>query len=210
MITELPTGQSWAFSPPSQVVNFVAQDFVFTAIKIGDLNGSATPIGGPCLQGGGAPVETRNLEEPLHLFTQNQFFEKGKTYTIPVYAENYQDLLGGQFTLNFEKEKIAIDAVIAKELESLDENNFNLLQNEGTLLCSWTKGLVENLDVNKPLFELKITAKENTSLREILEINSSTLRAEAYKEMEDGYGFLDIQLDAVSYTHLTLPTICSV
>ena len=112
-----------------------------------------------------------------------------------VYAENYQDLLGGQFTLNFEKEKIAIDAVIARELESLNENNFNILQNEGTLLCSWTKGLVENLETNKPLFELKITAKENTSLREVLEINSSTLQAEAYKKMEDGYGFLDIQLD---------------
>ena len=191
--TQFPSGESWVFSPEEHVFDENISQYEFTAIKLGDMNGSANA--GSCLVGEPTSSETRNLDDPLVLFTQNQFFEKGKTYTIPVYAENYQDLLGGQFTLNFEKEKIAIDAVIARELESLNENNFNILQNEGTLLCSWTKGLVENLDVNKPLFELKITAKENTSLREILEINSSTLRAEAYKEMEDGYGFLDIQLD---------------
>ena len=194
--TEFPNGKSWVSSPAELVYNSF-DNHEFTAVKLGDLNGSASPNTG-CLHDGGYPSETRNLDESLQLFTSNQFLEKGKSYTIPIYAENFQDLLGGQFTLNFVNDKISIEEVLTGELDALNKESFGLTQlNEGTLLCSWTKGLAESLDASKPLFELKITATENTALRQVLEINSSTLKAEAYKEIESGYGFLDIQFDVL-------------
>jgi len=112
--TQFPGGDSWVFSPEELVFDENISQYEFTAIKLGDINGSANPSD---LNDNSS--ETRNLDEVLQLFTPNQFLEKGKTYSIPIYAENYQDLVGGQFTMNFEKEKISIDEISTGELAGL-------------------------------------------------------------------------------------------
>ena len=199
IIPEFPSGKSLVTLPEYQIHNqsmfYWGALYDFIAIKKGDVNSSASIFPDPCLQGNAAS-ETRNGTQ-IQFFTNDQFLEKGKKYSIPIFANNYKDILGGQFTLTFANEKINIEEVKTAGLTSLNNDGFNLKQGEGILLGSWARGDGEDLNAAQPLFALEITANENTRLQEVLEINSTRLKAEVYKELDRGIEFLDIQFDVL-------------
>ncbi|MFK7771770.1 MAG: T9SS type A sorting domain-containing protein [Saprospiraceae bacterium] len=179
-ITQFPNGSSWAFSPSSFVYDGVMPDFEFLGVKIGDVNGTASMPN--CFQ---APViDTRTLET-LNLTTKNQLIKVGKTYTITTFAHNYEKIIGGQFTIEFNATALEFQSIEGNNSIELNEENFGKnLADDGFILCSWNTSASQNLNVEDTFFNITFTAKKDGRLSDYLTINSKKINAEIY--VEDG------------------------
>ena len=142
-------------------------------------------------------------------------------------------------TLEFDNESIQFEALEALHIDNLKENNFALNRaDDGIISLNWYGLQSRNFQDGDGLFTLKFTALENIeTLQGLLRSTSSITDAEAYQisknkleylnvniaynkksDVADGFSLLNNQPNpfkhettiAVSYTHLTLPTICSV
>ncbi len=157
--------------PESNILSLtanVAADFM--AIKIGDLNGSAKP-------NSLTPSAPRGLGETLQIFAEDMTMEAGKTYRIPLIIKE-KDLSGAQFTMQFDADKIELQNIQAGNLADINNANFAVLQN-GIITTSWnTNQALNTSDATFATLEFKATA--NTTLSEVLQLNSSVTAAEAY------------------------------
>ena len=143
----------------------------FIGIKVGDVNGTAIP-------NNIMDVETRTDEDKIQLWANNILLKKDETYEVPIFAKNLNDILGFQYTLNFNPSRFE---VIQIKNGILNEKNFGrkYIKN-GTITCSWFRSSqMELLDEN-PLFYLKIKAKNTDFLQNNLWLNSNLTVAEGY------------------------------
>lgn len=139
----------------------------FLGVKIGDLNGSAVPNRSARSNG---RAKTKNLQ----LTVDNELVEKGKVYTIPFYANNFQDIIGYQFTLEFEHlELLNIQGGVANI-----EHFGRTMEHRGILTTSWHSLL--SRETTTSLFALTFRAKQEGYLNELLTITSAHTPAEAY------------------------------
>ncbi|MEM6321408.1 MAG: T9SS type A sorting domain-containing protein, partial [Bacteroidota bacterium] len=135
----------------------------FVAIKVGDLNGTATPNS---LMG----AESRNTVGTLTLNTADRFVEAGETVTVN-FAADMSDKAGYQFTMAFAGLQM-VDLV--EGAAKADNFNLNLAQ-RGVLTTSFD-GVAE--DGN--LFAVTFKATTAGQLSDLLSINSKHTAAEAY------------------------------
>ena len=147
----------------------------FTAIKIGDLNGNATSSG---LQAG----DTRS-EEALTLTTEDQMLEAGEVYDLSFSSENFVDLKGFQFTIDYNP--LAIEPAFTNELSSVlpnfNEQNIGFTQLEnGLLSVSWNDVNPTTLANQATVFTLTFRAKKNVRLSNVLDFNDALINAESY------------------------------
>ena len=163
--------------PESILIEDLQQDELgleFVGIKIGDVNGNADP-------GQFEEIDPRNYSPPLILKIPDQEFEAGKEYRIPIKASGVEQLLGYQFTFEFDTQALSFLGYEKGSLSEIDENNFGFtFLDDGLITTNWIKTQTQNTKLDEPIFYLKFKAKTNGSIQDLIKINSKLLNAEAY------------------------------
>lgn len=191
IIDELPNSNSWrfvdahhqftntinpfldTFSESMSCINVTQNDMNmnFVGIKVGDVNATATSENL-------ITIDTRTPNSSIQFYTEDILLEKSKTYSVPIFADNLNELEGFQFTLDFDFAQIEF-----LEIENgilFQENFGRKYEKNGAITCSWIReNEIENLAKN-PLFSIIIKAKNKIFLEDILSINSRYIVAEAY------------------------------
>ena len=188
---ELGSNESWRFVDANYVfpnpINPFQEEFPevyqyeigsydpgnFVAMKIGDVNGTASPNS---LLGS----DTRTFDGDITIHLQNKKVAKGETFTVDFRADDFKNIEGYQFTLGFEKEAVEFVNVISN-LEGLSESNFGLTNlEEGKITTSWNSSKGIDLEQNEVLFSMTFKAKSAGEVANVFEINSHFTAAEAY------------------------------
>jgi large repetitive protein len=158
----------WAASFPevknvNDLVGSLSANFV--AVKVGDVNGNAIANS---TQG-----SVRNLTSNLGINVADMNMVAGNEYKVDFTAADLNGIEGFQFTLNLDKKGLELVDLVPGIAA---EENFGIFAEEGVVTASWNgeaKGGV--------LFSLVVRAKSNTTLSEVLNLNSRYTTAEAYK-----------------------------
>ncbi len=158
----------------------------FVAIKIGDVNVSAaTNLAGNS--------DERNATYDLAILIDDTSFDKDQTIRVPLTVLD-ESLVGIQFSLNFDKEKLSFEGV---EEGILSQEHFGFAKlAEGTLTASWNNVDGNASQLNGPICQLVFKAKTSGNLSELLSIDSRYTKAAAYT---DGNVVRGISLDFKSY-----------
>ena len=193
VVDELPNNDSWRFVDKSyqfpnamnpfspaypEVINIndLSQDMLyndFIGVKIGDLNGDVVPSNLYV-------PEDRGTEGTMYLKVRDAELVAGQTYEVAFLAKDFRNILGYQFTLEFDTEEIGFAGVEAGTLPALSEGNFGLSKvNAGYITTSWN-AMDVSLEDNDVLFKLRFVAQKNGRLSESLRISSALTVAEAY------------------------------
>jgi len=191
---ELPASEAW---------NFVSEDYVFTspqnpwlganedkmynielrnlnsdemhndfvAIKIGDVNGSVSQFIN------GETVEGRSM---VQLFAENQNFKAQESVLIPVFASDFNQIAGMQFTIDFDAETFEYVTVLPGSIE-LNAQHVALIEN-GKLNLSWNQANGISVAKEDALFTIELRAKTNGQLMNQITLNSTKLNAEVYTD----------------------------
>lgn len=140
----------------------------FVAVKVGDLNGTATPNS---LVG----AESRTTAGTLTLNATDRLVEAGETVTVE-FAADMANTAGYQFTLDFN----GLQMVDLVEGAAKAENfNTNLAQ-RGILTTSFEGNVTEG-----NLFAVTFKATTSGQLSELISVNSEYTQAEAYTTSGD-------------------------
>ena len=134
-------------------------------MKVGDVNGNAIANS---TQG-----SVRNLTSNLGINVADMNLVAGNEYKVDFTAADLNGIEGFQFTLNLDKKGLELVDLVPGIAA---EENFGIFAEEGVVTASWNgeaKGGV--------LFSLVVRAKSNTTLSEVLNLNSRYTAAEAYK-----------------------------
>lgn len=208
--TDFPSNSSWRFvdgsyefpnpnNPFSQPfpevhsINDLDADMMnvnFVGIKIGDVNGSAIPNN---LLG----ADDRSFDGELNFDILDRGLKAGETYRVDFKTNEFLNIFGYQFTLDFDETALELIDILPGELENLNENNFGLaMLDEGIITSSWdnTKNTLHNNGTT--LFSLTFLATTNTTLSDLLKITSEYTPAEAYQaNQNDGDQTLAVNLN---------------
>ena len=148
----------------------------FIGVKIGDLDLSA--LSNELMIG-----EDRSSLEDLTFAVEDQTLSVGETYSIDFTAQNFEQINGFQFTLDFDQRALDVVAVKDGNLSRFNENNYSLNKSDqGIITLSWNHQDVQNLKEDEVVFSLQVTARKAIRLSEALSISSEFTRAEAYQE----------------------------
>lgn len=162
-------------------VNDLEQDGMFAnfvAVKVGDVNASAQANS---LEG----VEDRSTYGEWKLHVTDRPVRAGETAEVEVRAEDLGQIIGFQFTLDFDPEVLAFEDVEAGDLPGLTEENFGLqATGEGILTTSWNEMASTPPSGEQVLFRLRFRALANVTLGDGLRVSSRQTRAEAYDRAE--------------------------
>ena len=168
-----PSAPSWVFDPAEVTVSSLSElgELSFTGIKMGDLNGSASP-------NNLLIAENRDKPDVLALSIADQKFDAGEVVQLAISATDLQNILGYQFSLAFDTDFLTINNVAEKELTQLYGGHFNLKwKEEGILSTSWFR---ENKEADNLLFRIPFIAKKSGVLSEVIAINSDLTVMEAF------------------------------
>lgn len=150
------------------------QDFV--GIKIGDVNDSAIPSSFDDNE----DAEERS-GETLTFKVENLEIKAGFEYHIPFRTTHFENILGYQFTIEFDANALEFLSVEADNLMELRSQNFGLsLLDAGVITTNWENIFDQNLKNDEKLFTLNFIAKSDGWLSDLLHINSKYTKAEAY------------------------------
>ena len=166
--------------PESTVVNLsqdASQDFI--ALKIGDLNDSAS-------RNNGFTTSTTRSKSALIFETQDMELIAGNTYTIPFQAKGEANIAGYQFTLKYSHSLLEFIKINSMQLAS---QNVGTIQN-GVLTATYYGP--QHIQAKDLSFELTFSANQNALLSDVLSIQANPTPSEAYNEQLEVMD-LDIQ-----------------
>ncbi|MEM6963465.1 MAG: HYR domain-containing protein [Bacteroidota bacterium] len=145
----------------------------FTAVKVGDVNGSAAPNS---LLGS----TTRTFDGQLALQAKATEVAAGETFTVDFRAKDFNNIAGYQFTLGFDNATVDFVDVISN-LAGLTIENFGLTRlEEGVITTSWNSAAGVSMDDDAVLFSVTFKATTALNTKDVLTINSRYTEAEAY------------------------------
>jgi len=161
--------------PEERNINNLAQGEIadFIAVKIGDLNGSAQPINLA------ATGDTRD-RDLLSFNVADQALLAGETYTVDFKARDFKDILGYQFTLEFDPNQLSFVNALEGQLPDFNMDNFGVRINQGTITSSWNTNQAKSLPDDAILFSIALKAKQDIKLSKAISLTSSLTKAEAY------------------------------
>lgn len=160
--------------PEEFYINSLTQDMEtdFVGVKIGDVNDSADPSGF-------VQSEVRGHNTPLQLVA-NQVVSKEGTSMIEVTADNYNDIRGFQFTMQFPVDRAKVKDVLPGVLPLNASNLGSKFVDRGLLTMSYNEiGIDRSVSKDDVLFTI-VFDKETSNVK--LEINSKITSAEAYTD----------------------------
>ncbi|MEM6320612.1 MAG: HYR domain-containing protein [Bacteroidota bacterium] len=163
----------------------------FVAIKIGDVNNSAST------QNTFVEGEERSATQSLQLTTEQQELKIGTIVNVPIRVDNYHELLGFQFAVDFDPSVLAFSKIISNATTSIGEGNIGTsYTNGGLLTVSWERPTINDLTTtNTELFTLQFKVKQATNLAEVLRLAPDFMKSEAYRQSaNDEIELLDVRL----------------
>lgn len=186
---ELPESESWTFVPASHkfvdennpwdypryeelynMADDVESDFI--AVKVGDVNNSAVVNSNKNLISRSA--------NSIYLQTPNAKFNRNELIAVPLIVEKNQDILGMQFSFDFDGTKMNFEGIDNGVLNVM-QDNFSLSNNaDGVLTFSFSEANGLNLEAGQTLFIIYFEAKEDVVLSDDIQISSSVTEAEIY------------------------------
>ncbi|MDX1406675.1 MAG: dockerin type I domain-containing protein, partial [Saprospiraceae bacterium] len=171
--------QPWPYDEMIELDNLTVEEN-FVAIKIGDVNGTVVANANQ--------VETRNPVGVLNLQVEDQIVRRGERLVVPVYAQQFANMIGYQFTLR--TTGLVFEAV---NPGAIDINMENFGVHSGAITTSWHSARPVSVEKGEVLFELVFNPKADATLRELLSIGSRITSAEAYQQA-DGQQPLDLDV----------------
>lgn len=144
-------------------------DYEFKAVKIGDVNCSAIPNFAP----------QTNDRAVAYLNFPGQLLEAGETIDLPIRFAETATWLGFQFGLQFDPEKLVLDAVLPGNLPGWDAQT-TFQPHPGLLNVLWFNTDPQLLSREKTLCTLRLRALTPVDLRTALQLATGRLRAEAF------------------------------
>ncbi len=160
-------------------VNFSAGNPIehdFYGVKIGDINQSADPANFT------SNIDTRKGSE-LDLWVNNRNVEKGATIEIPVFADNFEDMIAYQMTIEFDYSVLEIVDMKAGALD-VSENDINVaFAQKGMVSALWSS--VEATSSDDILFTLIVKVKKDTDLNDVFRTSSRLTETMAYNEQAE-------------------------
>ncbi len=195
IIEEFPNNESWRYIPSEYVFENPTNPFEenypeqieydqllnsqlerdFIAIKVGDVNNSASPD---------AMVGTaRTAADAVQLQISNNDLQANQQYEIPISIKDGTSLIGFQFALAIDPTVLQIEEVRTNENQKINSTHFGLHHlDNGLLTISWDDITQPLKAGNNLLFTLVVTAKQYTNLADALSLLSEKIAAEAYTE----------------------------
>jgi len=154
-------------------------DIDFVAFKMGDVNNNADPNS---LSG---DSEERNGRKEAIFEAEDQMLYRGYEYEIPIRMSAMEEIIGFQFALQFDIERIEFLDLETHDLDRLGEHSFGFNQlNEGVITSSWDHPLGVSTKKDLEIFTLKFRVIEDIQLSEVLEMSNRYLQSELYQEKE--------------------------
>ena len=147
----------------------------FVGVKIGDVNDSATPN---ALLGSAL----RNTNGSLEFEMDDRAMKAGETYEVAIKANDFNNVLGFQYTINVENAEI-LD-VVPGTITTAENFGMSEIAN-GTITTSWFSASSTTLKNDEVVYTIKLKANENTRLSNVLSVSSKITRAEAYNNNAD-------------------------
>ncbi|MFK7810134.1 MAG: cohesin domain-containing protein, partial [Saprospiraceae bacterium] len=167
----------WAtvFPEMTAINNLTANEIAdYVGIKVGDVNGSAIPNS---LVGS----EDRTTVDDLVFNLDNQKMVAGEEYTVNFKANDFNNIMGYQFTMSFDTDAVEFVDMTAGNLTQLSEGNFGLNKvEEGVITTSWNNTEATAMSNDDVVFTVTFRAKSATQLSDVLAVNSRYTAAEAY------------------------------
>jgi hypothetical protein len=154
----------------------VAADFI--AVKIGDLDRDLPPLTGS------NDLDERRTPKSLIFEVEDQILQAGETVMLDFTAVDFNHILGYQFTLDFDPDRLSLGAVQSGQLEISEANFGQRFIDLGVLTSSYHKGESISLKDGAILFSIEITAHADMKISEVLGLHAAYTPAEAY----GGYG----------------------
>jgi len=144
------------------------EDQTFLAIEMGDVTDDLP--------------STASETTPLTFFLEDQAVVAGQEYDLTFKANDFQNISGYQFTLEFDKEVLSYSNTTIGQLEDLSIDQFGLSQlNDGKLPALWFKNGGQSLMDNEELFTISFTALQDADrLSDLLSINTEDIEAFAF------------------------------
>lgn len=180
-----------SFAPDELLADFIA-------VKIGDVNCTAALNN---LLGS----EERNFDGDLVLNVEDQQFEAGETVNVKFTSEQFEEMLGYQFTLEFDNEVMEFVDMNSGDLPNLSAGNFGLTKvDEGMITTSWNSSTGISLDKEDEMMNLNFVATGSGSLSTALKISSRATEVEAYKSSDESVELMNVVLGFNNGTETTI------
>ncbi len=192
--SDLPAG-SWRFIPGVIELSSLndLSELSFLGVKIGDVDNSADPS--VFLYN-----ETRSAKT-ISILVENKPVLAGEIVEVSFAVKKETDLLGFQFTLDFDSESLQLLGVSETAIPNFGDANMNIQHQErGQIPMSWYD--LSDASVTD-LFSLTFKANQSGALKDLLEINSAITPAEAYTTSEDIVD-INLQFTANDVTNSTI------
>ncbi len=172
-------------------------DIDFIGVKIGDVNNSVIAQAQEEIA-----IEKRSSVS-LDLIIEGVEMSDNDIVTIPVYADNYQDIYGWQTTLDYDAGQLEIIDIVSGSLAMTNGINYNLLNNaEGNVVMSYSNKSPETFEANDVLFELVVKAKVDLANDWAIDLSSDQIRSEAYTENYEIIGMQSASEQVVSISDI--------
>jgi hypothetical protein len=143
----------------------------FIAVKVGDLNGTAaTNLAGN--------TGDRSSGETFTISAPQRKVKAGEVFTVD-FSANLSDLLAYQFTLNFDRQALAVENVLPGAQAEM--GNFGLtLLDQGAITASWSQLAPATGLADEALFSIAFKALKDSDLSAAVSAGSRFTKAEAY------------------------------
>ena len=182
--TFIDPANPWAYETsvaiPQLFVNYANVEFV--AVKTGDVNNSVSFY----LHGNESEVRGGDV---LNISTMDQTFKAGEQVSVSLKANDSYDLLGAQFTVDFDADVLTYLDFTEGQL-ALDNNKVNA--SAGAIAVSADFAYGRTFTPGNELTTFFFTAKQDGQLSDVLAITSDVIDAEAYN---NDLSILSIDLD---------------
>jgi len=175
-----PNPQDPFDTPIPQILNHpnISEDELnadFIAVKVGDVNNSVDPTNL-------VDDTDRTDRDPMYLMVDDVAMMKGETYTIDFKAKDFKDILGYQFTLEFDNDKMQYAGIESGALE-VSEGNFGLqLLERGIITTSWNDIKAKSIEDETILFSMTFNALNDVNSKDVFDINSKFTKSESYRQ----------------------------
>lgn len=175
-------------------------DVCFNAVAPGgatDISFSSTPLSIVASNGAGSNLTVNtnngNIEIinddnlPVEFSIPEVIVEQGATACVGVYANNYFDIIGTQFTLSWDPAVIEYANIVAASLPNVSEANFGNSQNNldnGELPFSWFDGSLQGVTIANggKLFDICFTAIGDEGTSSIVSVANSPVTIEVIRD----------------------------
>ena len=156
----------------------------FTAIKVGDLNGSAETSGL-------TETEDRAMAGSLVLYTSKQKFRAGDRVSVALSCEDFSEFIGLQFALEWDPEMISLNSWKGEAIELISGVTVND-RDEGLWKISWSELSPNDAVAFSKIISFEFIALRSGTIQDLLHFNDEALESEAYDMQLNVY---DIDLE---------------